>query len=108
MTNSASACAGPVREQSGHRIECLRRSRDTVFILTEIQAALIEVALILPLFASEEEVSMSLMGPSKYVRWCQVAPLLEGRGFPKIDALLEGRYTPAIKDYFHRLYRVGG
>lgn len=61
----------------------------------------------LPLFASEEEVSTALMKPGKYMRWRQVAPLLEGRGFPKIDALMGGRYTPAIKDYFDRLYRVG-
>ncbi len=60
----------------------------------------------LPLFASEEEVSTALMGPGNYVRWRQVAPLLEGRGFPKIDALMGGRYTPAIKAYFDRLYGI--
>ncbi|MBC9875972.1 hypothetical protein G8O24_01255 [Bradyrhizobium sp. INPA01-394B] len=60
----------------------------------------------LPLFAEEEAISVALLGPGKYAHWRQLAPLLEGRGFPKIDAEMGGRYTPAIKRFFDHEYRL--
>lgn len=60
----------------------------------------------LPLFADEEALSGAIMGPGKTPHWKQVAPLLEGRGFPKIDAVMGGRYTPAVKAFFDREYKV--
>jgi hypothetical protein len=39
--------------------------------------------------------------------WKQIAALLEGRGLPKIDPLMGGRYVPAVKAYFDREYKVG-
>ena len=32
--------------------------------------------------------------------------MLEGRGFPKIDGLMGGRYWPAVKAFFDREYRI--
>jgi hypothetical protein len=60
----------------------------------------------LPLFADEEAVSTALLGPGKVAHWRQIAPLLEGRGFPKIDAEMGGRYTPAIRRFFDDEYRL--
>ena len=61
----------------------------------------------LPLFAGEEAVACALLGPGKTAEWRQIAPLLERRGFPTIDGLMGGRYTPAVKAFFDRGYKVG-
>jgi hypothetical protein len=60
----------------------------------------------LPLFADEEALSCALLGPGKFSYWKQIAPLLEGRGFPKIDHQMGGRYTPAVKRFFDDEYRL--
>lgn len=60
----------------------------------------------LPLFASEEDVASALMGPGRLGHWRALAPLLEGRGLPKIDAEMGGRYTPAIRKFFDQQYRI--
>lgn len=58
----------------------------------------------LPLFASDEAISMAFLGPGKTREWKQIATLLEGRGLPKIDALMGGRYVPAVRAFFDREY----
>ncbi len=60
----------------------------------------------LPLFASEEDLAISVLGLGQLRHWKQVVQLLEERGFPKIDALMGGRYAPAVKAFFDREYRV--
>ena len=45
----------------------------------------------LPLFASEDAISLAFLGPGKTQEWKQIATLLEGRGLPRIDALMGGR-----------------
>jgi hypothetical protein len=60
----------------------------------------------LPLFADENALAGAIIGPGKTHHWHQVAPLLEGRGFPKIDAVMGGRYTPAVRAFFDREYKV--
>ncbi len=60
----------------------------------------------LPLFATEEAVACALLGPGKTSEWRQIVPLLERRGFPTIDGLMGGRYTPAIRAFFDRDYKV--
>jgi hypothetical protein len=62
----------------------------------------------LPLFATEEQLSAALMGSGKTIEWCQIAPLLERRGFPTVDGLMGGRYVPAVKAFFDREYKVAG
>lgn len=53
----------------------------------------------LPLFASERDISIALMGPGRYSEWRAVAPLLERRGFPTLDGLMGGasRVLPAAQ-----------
>ena len=60
----------------------------------------------LPLFASDEAIGGALLGPGKAGEWSKIAPLLERRGLPKIDALMGGRYTPAVKSFFDAEYRL--
>jgi hypothetical protein len=62
----------------------------------------------LPLFADERMLSEAILGRGKYSQWRAIAPLLERRGFPTIDGLMGGRYTPAVKAFFDREYRVSG
>lgn len=60
----------------------------------------------LPLFSSDEAIAAVLMGPGKTAQWRQIAALLEGRGLPKIDALMGGRYVPAVKAFFDSEYKL--
>jgi hypothetical protein len=60
----------------------------------------------LPLFAREEDIASALMGSGNLSQWRQIASLLEGDGFPKIDHVMGGRYTPAIRKFFDREYRI--
>lgn len=62
----------------------------------------------LPLFASEDDIAVALLGPGKASHWRAIAPLLERRGFPTIDGLMGGRYTPAIRAFFDREYGIHG
>lgn len=58
----------------------------------------------LPLFAPDDAIGPAILGPGKSAEWKQMAALLEGQGLPKIDALMGGRYTPAIKAFFDKEY----
>jgi hypothetical protein len=58
----------------------------------------------LPLFADEADLAEVVMGTGKTSEWCQFAALLEPRGLPKIDALMGGRYRPAVKAFFDKEY----
>lgn len=60
----------------------------------------------LPAFASDEDLAAALMGTGKTTAFRAVAPLLEADGFPKIDALMGGRYTRAVIAFFDREYRL--
>ncbi|RZM99942.1 hypothetical protein CWO91_34795 [Bradyrhizobium genosp. SA-3] len=62
----------------------------------------------LPLFADERSLSEAILGPGTYTAWRAIVPLLERRGFPKIDGLMGGRYTRAIRAFFDREYGIGG
>lgn len=60
----------------------------------------------LPMFAPDEAIAEVFMGPGKTAEWRQIAALLEGRGLPKIDALMGGRYVPAVKRFFDDEYKL--
>lgn len=62
----------------------------------------------LPLFADERSLSEAVLGHGQYTHWRSVVPLLEGRGFPKIDGLMGGRYTRAVRAFFDREYGISG
>jgi hypothetical protein len=60
----------------------------------------------LSMFASDDEIAVIVMGPGKASEWRQVVTLLEPRGFPKLDAMMGGRYVPAVKHYFDNEYKL--
>ena len=60
----------------------------------------------LPMFAPDEAIAAVFMGRGKTAEWRQIAALLEGRGLPKIDALMGGRYVPAVKRFFDDEYKL--
>jgi hypothetical protein len=62
----------------------------------------------LPAFASEDDLAAALMGKGRTGEFRQMVPLLEARGFPKVDGLMGGRYVPAVRAFFDREYRVRG
>ncbi|TKV73297.1 hypothetical protein FDV58_37725 [Bradyrhizobium elkanii] len=62
----------------------------------------------LPLFADERSLSEAFLGSGRYTHWRAVIPLLEVRGFPKVDGLMGGRYVPAVKAFFDREYGIHG
>jgi hypothetical protein len=62
----------------------------------------------LPLFADDEAIGAALLGSARSVEWSQLTALLEVRGLPKIDALMGGRYVPAVKAFFDRDYGLSG
>jgi hypothetical protein len=57
----------------------------------------------LPLFA-DSLLGAALLGPDRVREWRQVAQMLEERGLPKVDQLMGGRYVPAVRAFFDRLY----
>lgn len=52
-----------------------------------------------PLFLPDEEIAQRILG-ARAREFKALAPLLERRGFPKIDAVMGGRYWPAVKRFF--------
>lgn len=62
----------------------------------------------LPLFADERSLSDAVLGHGSYTHWRAIVPLLERRGFPKVDGLMGGRYTRAVRAFFDREYGIHG
>ena len=56
------------------------------------------------MFPDEASLAEVVMGAGKTSEWRQFAALLEPRGLPKIDALMGGRYRPAVKAFFDKEY----
>jgi hypothetical protein len=60
----------------------------------------------LPLFASDDAIGAALLGAERVQEFRAMVPLLEARGFPKVDQLMGGRYVPAVRAFFDHLYGV--
>ena len=58
----------------------------------------------LPLFAPDNLLGAALFGPDHVQEWCQLAPMLEARGLPKVDHLMGGRYKRAVVAFFDQQY----
>ena len=58
----------------------------------------------LPLFADDREIGLAVLGRKRAGDWSNIAALLEGRGLPTINAVMGGRYTPAVKAFFDKQY----
>jgi hypothetical protein len=62
----------------------------------------------LPLYADDLAIGAAILGPKRAAEWKALAPLLEGRGLPKIDDLHGGRYTPAIRQFYDKQHGLEG
>ena len=54
----------------------------------------------LPLYADDMAIGAAVLGPTRGGEWKAIAPLLEAKGLPKIDALHGGRFVPAVKLFY--------
>lgn len=54
----------------------------------------------LPLYADDKAIGAAVLGPERSGEWVAMAPLLENRGLPKIDALHGGRYVPSVARWY--------
>ena len=61
----------------------------------------------LPLYATDSELSVAVLG-KRSREWTQFVLLYEGRGLPKINHLLGGRYVPAVRKFLDVLEGVEG
>jgi hypothetical protein len=60
------------------------------------------VAIPEPLYGSEEQIAAAVLGPGHLREWRERAVILERDGLPVIDALMGGRYLPAVRKFFDR------
>lgn len=58
----------------------------------------------LPLFATDTELGLALLGRARAALWGNIALEFEQEGLPKNDPRLGGRYVPAVKAFFDRQY----
>lgn len=55
----------------------------------------------LPLFATDQQIAVAVVGRAKAETWRRrTLPILEARGFPRVDPLHEGRPTALIRKYY--------
>lgn len=62
----------------------------------------------LPLFATDEELAVAIVGPVQAKHWAAatVKGLELQPGFPKIDGTQGGRYTPAVRRYYDVMHGI--
>jgi hypothetical protein len=54
----------------------------------------------IPLYPDEKTIARAVLGPKRVKEWRAKAAQLERDGLPKIDALMGGRYWPAVQLFF--------
>jgi hypothetical protein len=62
----------------------------------------------LPLFSDDSLIGAALLGRERASEWAAIAPLYERQGLPKIDAVMGGRYVPAVRAFFDHAYGLVG
>jgi hypothetical protein len=61
----------------------------------------------LPLFPSEEQIAVLVLGKERAKEWPRIARILEEVDrFPSIDEHVGARYWPAVAGYFHNRWNV--
>jgi len=60
----------------------------------------------LPLFATDAELGVALMGRERACEWSKLAHLYERQGLPKVCPIMGGRYVPAVRAFFDQQYKV--
>lgn len=61
----------------------------------------------LPLFASDKEIAVAIVGKTKASYWqSSVLPTLERRGFPAEDPLHTGRAVPLVRKFYEDYFGI--
>ncbi|NGN45024.1 hypothetical protein G6N74_28620 [Mesorhizobium sp. CGMCC 1.15528] len=61
----------------------------------------------LPLFATDREKAVAIVGKSGADRWAkEVLPILERRGFPRVGTLHGRRAVPLVLEFYERYFGV--
>lgn len=61
----------------------------------------------LPLFASDQEIAIAVVGRKEAPQWRKVTlPVLERRGFPAIDLLHHGRAIPLVRKFYEAYFGI--
>ncbi|SFU39031.1 hypothetical protein SAMN02799631_00398 [Methylobacterium sp. 174MFSha1.1] len=58
----------------------------------------------LPLFASDRDIAVALVGEDMAPTIIDMMPVLERMGFPKPDPFFVGRYVPAVRQFLDHRY----
>lgn len=54
----------------------------------------------LPLYADDLLIGAAVLGKKRAEEWTEMAPLLESKGLPKVDATHGGRYVPSVARWY--------
>lgn len=61
----------------------------------------------LPMFASDHEIAVAIVGRANANYWCQeVLPTLERSGFPAVDPLHEARPVPLVRRFYDAYFGI--
>lgn len=61
----------------------------------------------LPIFATDREIAVAVVGRSRAEGWRKsVLPVLEARGFPRVDALHGGRPTILVAKFYDGYFGI--
>lgn len=61
----------------------------------------------LPLFATDREIAIAIVGKERASMWVKVViPQLERKGFPRVDPLHDGRPVPLVKRFYDGYFGI--
>jgi hypothetical protein len=61
----------------------------------------------MPLYPSEDQIAVAVMGPARAKEWPGKARYLQDKhGLPPVDELMGGRYWPAVEEFFRARHGV--
>jgi hypothetical protein len=86
------------------RASCQLRRGDKIRISAMTARASLDA---LPLYASDEQIGVAILGKGRAKEWCAIALGLERKGLPQVDPIHRGRYVPAVKQWYDARHGVG-
>ena len=61
----------------------------------------------LPLFATDKELAIAIVGKERAAMWIKATiPALERKGFPRIDPLHDGRPVPLVQRFYDNYFGI--
>lgn len=59
-----------------------------------------------PLYLSEREIALRVVGTGGVKRWPGIAAVLEREGLPRVDPLIGARFWPSVRAFLFKRARV--